>query len=71
MIIHFMDGSIMNIDTGSNAGKIVEDFEFLQKKDLKAEDFQVSFALQWVHGLSRGCEDSNKNVDGKKAHLSS
>jgi hypothetical protein len=60
IIIHFTDGSIMSIDTGSNAGNIADDFGFQGKKELKPEDIHVSFSLQWVPGL-----DKRSNTSGK------
>ena len=41
IIVHFTDGSIMSIDTGSNAGN------FSCEKH-RPEDFHVDFIIQWV-----------------------
>ena len=43
IIIHFTDGSILGIDTGSNAGNLEIDHE-----QFKADDFHVDFILAWV-----------------------
>ena len=41
IIIHFTDGSLLAIDTGSNA-------ENLDCKKHRPEDFHVDFRVQWV-----------------------
>ncbi|HJQ24673.1 MAG TPA: hypothetical protein VKA60_12215 [Blastocatellia bacterium] len=61
IIIHFTDGSMMSVDTGSNAGNIADDLVFQAKKELKAEDFHVSFSLQWVSGLDKRPAASGKD----------
>jgi hypothetical protein len=43
LIIHFTDGSILSIDTNSNVGNLADEIP-----DLKCEDFDVSFSLNWV-----------------------
>jgi hypothetical protein len=43
LILHFSDGSILGIDTGSNAGNLADD-----GSGLKAEDFHSSFMLTLV-----------------------
>jgi hypothetical protein len=43
MILFFTDGSILGIDTGSNAGNIASNYEGLQP-----EDFHADFMLYWV-----------------------
>jgi hypothetical protein len=43
MILHFTDGSILGIDTGSNACNIADKHEGLQP-----DDFHVDFMLKWV-----------------------
>lgn len=43
IIIHFTDGSILSIDTGSNVGNLA-----LEVSGLKGEDFDVNFRLHWV-----------------------
>lgn len=43
IILHFTDGSILGIDTGSNAANVAWEHEGLQ-----AEDFHVDFMLCWV-----------------------
>lgn len=43
ILIHFTDGSILGIDTGSNAGSLEMDHE-----QFKADDFHVDFILAWV-----------------------
>ncbi|MBI5385671.1 MAG: hypothetical protein HZA90_13415 [Verrucomicrobia bacterium] len=45
LIIHFTDGSILGIDTGSNVGNLADEVP-----GLKAEAFDVSFRLRWVPG---------------------
>jgi hypothetical protein len=47
LIIHFTDGSILSIETGSNAGNLSS-----ENPELNAEDFHVDFILQWVPALS-------------------
>ena len=41
IIVHFTDGSIMSIDTGSNAGN-------LSCEKHRPEDFHVDFMTMWV-----------------------
>ncbi len=43
MILHFTDGSILGIDTGSNACDVADKHE-----DLQPDDFHVDFMLKWV-----------------------
>ena len=43
MILFFTDGSILGIDTGSNAGNIASQYE-----GLRPEDFHADFMLYWV-----------------------
>jgi len=43
MILHFTDGSILGIDTGSNACNVADKHEGLQP-----DDFHVDFMLKWV-----------------------
>jgi len=43
IILHFTDGSILGIDTGSNAVNVADDYEGLQP-----EDFHTDFMLCWV-----------------------
>ena len=43
IILHFSDGSILSIDTGSNAQNIADRYD-----GLNAEDFHASFHLHWV-----------------------
>ena len=43
IILYFTDGSILGIQTGSNAGNLAADHA-----GLRAEDFNSSFHLQWV-----------------------
>jgi len=43
IILHFTDGSILGIDTGSNAANIASDY-----KGLNPEDFHTDFMLHWV-----------------------
>jgi hypothetical protein len=47
MILHFTDGSIMSIDTGSNAWNLA-----CGKSDLNPEDFHVNFRIHWVPSLA-------------------
>jgi hypothetical protein len=46
LIIHFTDGSIMSIDTGSNSWNLSDD-----EKGLRPEDFHVDFVIHWVPEL--------------------
>jgi hypothetical protein len=48
MIIHFTDGSIMGLDTGSNAANVASEHE-----GLRAEEFHADFMVQWVPKLTR------------------
>jgi len=50
LIITFTDGSILGIDTGSNAVNIEHDVAFFRKK-VKAEDFHTDFMLHWVPSI--------------------
>jgi hypothetical protein len=43
MILHFTDGSILGIDTGSNACNVADKYEGLQP-----DDFYVDFMLKWA-----------------------
>ncbi|OFW41086.1 MAG: hypothetical protein A3J28_15810 [Acidobacteria bacterium RIFCSPLOWO2_12_FULL_60_22] len=43
LIVHFTDGSILSIDTGSNAGNLAH-----QHEGLKENDFHVDLSLHWV-----------------------
>jgi type VI protein secretion system component Hcp len=43
LIIHFTDGSIMSIDTHTNAGNLADEVT-----GLKPKDFDVSYSLRWV-----------------------
>ena len=43
VILHFTDGSVLGIDTGSNATNVADEHE-----DLQPADFHVDFMLQWV-----------------------
>lgn len=46
LIVHFADGTILGIDTGSNAFNIASG-----RDDLRAEDFRTDFMLTWVPAL--------------------
>ena len=46
MIIYFSDGSIMGLDTGSNARNLE-----LEEKHIRAGDFNVDFMVHWVPEL--------------------
>lgn len=46
LIIYFTDGSIMGLETGSNAMNLCD-----EEKNLKPEDFQVDIDINWVQGL--------------------
>lgn len=48
IIIHFMDGSIMGLDTGSNAWNVAT-----TERPFHAEDLSVDFSVQWVPQLPR------------------
>jgi len=43
MILHFTDGSILGIDTGSNACNVADEHEGLQP-----DEFHADFMLMWV-----------------------
>jgi len=43
MIVYFTDGSIMGLDTGSNAANVAA-----EHKGLQASEFHVDFMVQWV-----------------------
>lgn len=45
VIFHFTDGSMMSLDTGSNASQVLDDG--------RAEDFHVNFHVHWVPASSR------------------
>jgi hypothetical protein len=48
LIIHFTDGSIMGLESGSNAGNIVN-----KGNGLRPEDFHVDFVVHWVPAPQR------------------
>ncbi|QNI32038.1 hypothetical protein H7849_24015 [Alloacidobacterium dinghuense] len=48
LLIHFTDGSILGIDTGSNVFNITSN-----RNDLRPEEFQTDFHLTWVPSLSQ------------------
>jgi hypothetical protein len=48
LIIHFTDGSIMGLNTGSNAANVAS-----HAKDLRPEDFHVDFMVHWVPELAQ------------------
>lgn len=45
MILYFTDGSILGIDSGSNAANIADKYEH---EGLQPDDFHVDFMLKWV-----------------------
>ncbi len=47
IVIHFTDGSILAIETGSNARNITS-----QRDDLRPEDIYIDFRLSWVPPLT-------------------
>jgi hypothetical protein len=49
LILHFTDGSIASIHTGSNARNIAD-----RHSGLEPDEFHVSFHLHWVPSLSKG-----------------
>ncbi len=49
VIIHFTDGSMMGLETGSNAGNIAS-----RNDGIRPDDFHVSFRPQWVPELPKG-----------------
>jgi len=51
IIIHFRDGSIMGLETGSNAANIAS-----RNDGLRPEDFHVNFRPQWVPELPKGMQ---------------
>jgi|HubBroStandDraft_5_1064220.scaffolds.fasta_scaffold65315_1 hypothetical protein len=55
VIIHFTDGSIMGLETGSNAGNIASSDN---NNALRPEDFHVNFRPQWVPELPKGTRKS-------------
>jgi hypothetical protein len=58
IIIHFADGSILSIETGSNAENLSN-----KHSELAAEDFHVDFILHWVPPLSElTAEDSTSQA---------
>ena len=46
IIVYFTDGSIMGLDTGSDAANVAG-----QHEGLRAEEFHVDFMVQWVPEL--------------------
>jgi len=46
IIIHFTDGSIMGLDTGSNAYNVA-----MLEKPFQAEDLHIDFQVHWVPPL--------------------
>lgn len=48
LIIHFTDGSILGIETGSNVGNVCQDHE---EAGLQPREFHVDLALWWVPEL--------------------
>lgn len=48
IIVYFTDGSIMGLDTGSNAWNVAA-----SEKPFRAEDLHVDFRVQWVPPLSK------------------
>jgi hypothetical protein len=53
LIIHFTDGSIMGLDTGSNAGNLATD-----ANNLSPDDFRVDFVVRWVPELTKRLRES-------------
>ncbi len=49
LILHFTDGSIASIHTGSNARNLAD-----RHSGLEPDDFHVSFHVHWVPSLSKG-----------------
>ena len=43
LVVHFTDGSIMSLDTGSNAWNLTDEYD-----GLHPEDFHVDFHVHWV-----------------------
>jgi hypothetical protein len=48
LIIHFIDGSIMSLEAGSNVQNLLSD-----EKQLQPEDFHVDFIVHWVPEITR------------------
>jgi hypothetical protein len=48
LLIHFTDGTILGIETGSNIFNITS-----ERNDLRPEEFEIDFALTWVPALGR------------------
>lgn len=55
LIVHFTDGSIMSLETGSNAGNLAGD-----ENRLRPEDFHVDFIVHWVPELPKGLKKPSK-----------
>jgi hypothetical protein len=51
MIIYFTDGSIMGLETGSNAGNLE-----LESRHLRASDLNVDLMVQWVPALPKSID---------------
>ena len=47
ILLYFTDGSVLGIDTGSNAGNVSD-----EQNGLKPEDFHVDFNLHWLRSLT-------------------
>lgn len=65
VIIHFTDGSIMGLETGSNAGNVASNHD-----GVRPEDFHVNFRPQWVPELPKGMQkhSSKKRTGGLKCN---
>ncbi len=48
VIIYFTDGSIMGLDTGSNAFNVAE-----SEQPFRAEDLHIDFMVHWVQPLKK------------------
>lgn len=48
IIIYFTDGSIMGLDTGSNAFNVAE-----SEQPFRAEDLHIDFMVHWVQPLKK------------------
>ena len=66
IIMHFTDGSIMGLETGSNAANVSS-----RSDGVRPEDFHVNFRPQWVPDPLKGMRKRSpkKSTGGLKRHL--
>jgi hypothetical protein len=53
MLVHFTDGTILGLETGSNVFNITS-----SREDLTPEQFQIDIALTWVPSLEVSTNDT-------------